>query len=264
MHCAQTKPYGYQNLPGHMIVPIGADDCDVLIIDIDTADGRRLWKLQALENKRSVLIAYTALPVEERKSYLALQKPLRPTELTELLKQLARSKLATSKLSPEASRQEQSAITSSAQISPLIHGDNSINVLKNADTTKSLLQALLELQPGPVTVRRKKLEMIFDFQKLNYYCNQSGIVLKELLQRNSQDFVITAKVSANIYSFPVYDLIPVFTSVITTHHSAQLLPWLNSNGHFQLSRWPNFSALNLDSRYIKIAIFFKTTRPHYY
>ena len=229
----------------------GLDDCDVLVIDTDTTNGRAFWQKQKSDNPKPVLVAYTDNYAQSKANDLILQKPLRPSELSKLLENIASSQFSTQHSISQS--QTDQAVTTALPTSA-----SPVSVAtENTLTEKSVLQALLELRPGPIAVKRNELEIVFDFDARQYHCNQTGLAIDKLLQQSHQDFVITTETASHANRLPGYDLVPVLESVIKAHHSHRLLPWFDSNDRFQLSRWPDFSLLSYQPKHVKIAVAIK-------
>ena len=229
------------------------DNCDALIIDTDTVDGLNLWRLQSVDHLSPILIAYTANPGKSKVGH-SIQKPLRPSELLILLKNLSDEKLNANKNLSVTPRFQTSANSISAATSRRV--DNNIPTFASK-ASKSLLQAIIELNSSAIAVQREELEIVIDFKKLTYTCNRGDMMLKELLLQDSQDFVIKPQTAANINNLPTHDLMPVLMEIVTVHHHNQLFPWFDSNDRFQLSRWPDFSLLSYQPKHVKIAVAIK-------
>ena len=229
------------------------DNCDVLIIDTDTADGLNLWQLQSFDDLSPTLIAYTANPGKSKVGH-SIQKPLRPSELLILLKNLSDEKLNSNKTLSVTPR-VQTPDTPIPVAASKQADDNIPNFTSKA--SKSLLQAIIELGSSAIAAQREELEIVVDFKELTYSCNRGDMMLKELLLQDSQNFVIKPQTTASINNLPTYDLMPVLIEIATVHHHNQLFPWFDSNDRFQLSRWPDFSLLSYQPKHVKIAVAIK-------
>jgi hypothetical protein len=208
------------------------DDCSVVFINIDEAEGKQLWQQLGVTDLSLVKIAYTAIPESYPYNSQVLRKPIRFKELHQLIGNLE------------------------VLIEKYKDANNIININPiPAKTTSCVLEAIIKDNRNKIIRLRTGTEtIIIDCDRLLFSASISDKEIESLLISDFSSCEINILSDKAGFGDLSRDLSGPLSRAISQCFNQKLLSSLNQQDYFKLTRWPNFKRIRYNSAYVQIAV----------
>ena len=236
-------------------------DSDIVIIDTDREEGRRMWMDLSNSGCQQTLIAYTAKADRFPEGALVLTKPLRSSELVPLLEKITREKLSQrGGESVTVSRQPDSPVDAllPATDQPESASQDEIEPIALA-TGQRALDVVLERGNTPIRIVNGEHSVIIERSRRQYFGVDSKDAVKSLLLANDDNVQIEEidvdRLAEYTGGLTAHELdIPLWEAVLD-NSSGRLISGLSANQTYRLRRWPDFKKLDHKPIHVRLTVF---------
>lgn len=239
----------------------GESDSDIVIIDTDREEGRRMWMDLSNSGCQQTLIAYTAKADRFPEGALVLTKPLRSSELVPLLEKITREKLAQRGEHTTTVEQQQDITTdallpSDAFVDPISRDDTEAIALA---TGQRALDIVLEREKTPIRIINSEHTVIIERSRRQYFGEENVNTVKELLLAENRSVQIEEidmdRFAEYTVGLTAHELdIPLWEAVLDSS-CGQLISGLSTNQTYRLRRWPDFKKLEHKPIHVRLTVF---------
>lgn len=236
-------------------------DSDIVIIDTDREEGRRMWMDLSNSGCQQTLIAYTAKADRFPDGALVLTKPLRSSELVPLLEKVTREKLSQlgdeQPLSPTVQQPDQT-VTSPTPPRISEAGDNGTGTIP-LSTGQRALDVVLEHGSTPIRIVDDEHSVIIERSRRQYFGEDNQEVVKALLLADDKDVQIEEIDVDRLAEFTggltAHELDTPLWEAVLDHSDGKLMNGLSPNQAYRLRRWPDFKKLDHKPIHVRLTVF---------
>lgn len=234
-------------------------DSDIVIIDTDREEGRRMWMDLSNSSCQQVLVAYTAKADRFPEDSLVLTKPLRSNELVPLLEKITQEKLSASGETTNASHKPDDSgdiSRSSGYPSGVEQEDPEAIPLANG---QRVLDVILERGNTPIRIINGESTIIIEKSRRQYFGDASAESVKSLLLSDNDSVHIeeieVERLAEYTGGLTTHELdAPLWAAVLDTSRG-HLLSELSANHTYRLRRWPDFKKLDHKPIHVRLTVF---------